>query len=123
MKRARAEAGAEPSAKGVGAEGSGKKPKKLDAKNGEIAMFKGYSLEGIPREAYPQGDRPNKGAHGYTLRATNGAVTSKHVMSNNRSASSFLVGFPNQSPMNRSKWKPLFGSITSASSRRYVYDR
>lgn len=121
MKRARAEA-APPSATGAGSEGSGKKPKKLDAKDQKgtrqvetMATFKGYSLDGIPSEAHPQGDKPNKGAHGYTLRAKNGAVPSKHVTSNNPSVLRFLVRFPNQSPLNRSKWKPLFDSITFAS--------
>lgn len=37
-------------------------------------VFKGYSLELIPVEAWPQ-NKPNKGSHGYTLTATNGAAT------------------------------------------------
>lgn len=96
MKRARAEA-AQPSA--AVPERSGKKSKQLDAKDKEgmhqgeaMATFKGYSLEGIPHEAYPQGDRPNRGAHGYTVRAKNGAVPSKHVMSNIPSALTFWPG-------------------------------
>ena len=46
---------------------SGSKPHQYDDK------FKGYSLAEVPLEAWPQ-PRDNKGKHGYTIHAGNGAV-------------------------------------------------
>ena len=40
-------------------------------------QFKGYDLRQVPKEAWPQ-QKQNKGNHGYTLSAANGAVTCSH---------------------------------------------
>ena len=40
-------------------------------------QFKGYDLLQVPKEAWPQ-QKENKGKHGYTLTAANGAVTCSH---------------------------------------------
>jgi len=55
-----------------------KKEKKPTASNPETRdhdgdKFKGYSLAEVPLEAWPQ-PRDNKGKHGYTIHAGNGAV-------------------------------------------------
>lgn len=76
---------AEPHSDVVGSGTCGKKSKGENPKSASAAKpstgpgehasgdFKGYSLHEVPREAWPQ-NRLNKGKHGYTLHAANGAV-------------------------------------------------
>lgn len=46
---------------------------KVEDRDGDGTSFKGYSLLELPRSAWPQPGK-NNGQHGYTLKATNGAV-------------------------------------------------
>lgn len=71
---------------GLADDGSGNPKKQL--KGGDLPpesstpgsnknQFKGYDLLQVPKEAWPQ-QKENKGKHGYTLTAANGAVTCSH---------------------------------------------